>query len=75
MMKRACGASQNWQWREARCSQYLEYWQAERQSQRRFWPQPLVGWRDFGLSFFHGRDDLFSQSNALIVWLAKIVTA
>ena len=32
MMKRACGASQNWQWREARCSQYLEYWQAERQS-------------------------------------------
>jgi hypothetical protein len=47
-VKRACGASQNWQWREARCSQYLEYWQAERQSQCRFWPQPLVGWRDFG---------------------------
>jgi hypothetical protein len=50
-MKRAGGASQNWQWREARCSQYLEYWQAERQSQWRFWPQPLVGWRDFGLRY------------------------
>ena len=32
IMKRACVASQNWQWREARCSQYLAYWQAERQS-------------------------------------------
>jgi hypothetical protein len=40
-MKRACVASQNWQWREARCSQYSLYWQAERQSQCRFWPQPL----------------------------------
>jgi len=66
-MKRACGASQNWQWREARCSQYLEYWQAERQSQWRFWPQPSEGWRDFGLRFGHKCDDLFSQNSVLIV--------
>jgi len=57
MMKRACGASQNWQWREARCSQYLEYWQAERQSQCRFWPQPPEGWRGFG-SRHHARSFL-----------------
>ena len=32
IMKRACVASQNRRQREARCSQYSLYWQAERQS-------------------------------------------
>ena len=49
MMKRTCVASQNWRWREARCSQYVDTGKASDNASDDSGRNPC-GWRGFGSS-------------------------
>jgi len=49
MMKRTCVASQNWRWREARCSQYVDIGKASDKASDNSGRNPC-GWRGFGSS-------------------------
>jgi len=73
MMKRTCVASQNWRWREARCSQYVDIGKASDKASDNSGRNPC-GWRGFGF-WLRTLSFLLLDAVGSLAHFAKTVTA